>query len=412
MIAQRVDVAIVGGGLAGCALAAALGGSSLRVALIEGRPLQLSWPALGDSVDGFDLRVSALTTASRHWLEQLDAWGGVAQRRATPFRQMRVWDAEGTGEIGFDAEEVNEAALGHIVENGLLHAALLHALERHANIQVVSPALVAGFERAFDTGPDAKDEQIRIELGDGRQLLTRLLVGADGGESAVRKWAGVRCRSWDYQHEAVVATIATERPHQATAWQIFRSDGPLALLPLASSAPDRHYCSIVWSTTPTHAAALLQLDDDAFAAAVSRASEERLGRVVAAGRRASLPLRARHADDYVAAGVALIGDAAHTIHPLAGQGINLGFSDARVLADELLRAAKRGLAPAHASTLARYQRRRKGENLAMLAAMEGFKQLFARPELPLRLLRNDGLRLVNRLGPVKRLLMRQAMGLG
>jgi 2-octaprenylphenol hydroxylase len=408
VIAQRVDIAIVGGGHAGCALAAALGGSNLRVALIEGRPLQLTWPELGSGVGGYDFRVSALTPASRLWLETLGAWGGVTQRRTAPFRHMHVWDADGTGAISFDAGEVNETALGHIVENGLLHASLLHALERHANIQVVSPAHVTGFARSVE----ADDKLIRIDLSDGRRLLTRLLVGADGGESPVRQWTGIRCRSWDYQHEAVVATIQTEHSHQATAWQIFHSSGPLALLPLASDETGQHYCSIVWSTSPAHAAELLQLDDDTFAAAVSRASEERLGRVVAAGPRASLPLRARHADDYVAPGVALIGDAAHTIHPLAGQGVNLGFSDARVLAEELLRAAERGLPPAYPATLARYQRRRKGENLAMLAAMEGFKQLFARPELPVRLLRNTGLRLVDQAGPLKRLVMREAMGLG
>lgn len=402
MIPQRFDVIVVGAGLAGTALAAALGGSPLRVALVEAQPLSLDWPATGDGVGGFDPRVSALTTASREWLEQLDAWAPVAARRLSPYRHMQVWDGEGTGAIHFDAAEVNQPVLGHIVENRLLQAALLHSAHRHHNVHIFSPVRVAAFARS--------GEQLAVTLADDRLLQAPLLVAADGANSQVREWAGFATREWDYGHRAIVATVATERPHQATAWQIFRREGPLAFLPLRSADGGEQLCSIVWSTLPEEAEQLLALSDADFALALGRAFEHRLGAVTEVSRRFSFPLRARHAGDYVQPGIALIGDAAHTIHPLAGQGINLGLLDARALAEELLRAQRRGLGSAEPTALARYQRRRKGDNLAMLAAMEGFKRLFAATDPALRWLRNSGMSHLDRLAPVKRLIIRQAMG--
>ena len=403
MTPQRFDIVIVGAGLAGTALAAALGGSPLRVALVEMQPLRLDWPQGQDSVQGFDSRVSALTFASRDWLDQLGAWQAVAQRRLAPYRHMHVWDGEGTGAICFDATEVNQPALGYIAENRLLQAALLHCVSRHHNVQVFSPARITGFERV--------DGGIVVSLEDNRQLLASLLVAADGANSRVRDWAGFEMREWDYGHNAIVATVATGQPHQATAWQIFRREGPLAFLPLATADGGQRFSSIVWSTLPDEAEALMRMDDAAFAAALGDAFEQRLGAIVDVGRRQSFPLRARHARRYTQPGIALIGDAAHTIHPLAGQGINLGLLDAQALAEELLRAQRRGLGADHADTLARYQRRRKSDNLLMLGLMEGFKRLFGSTDLHLRWLRNAGLSSIDRFAPAKRLLVRQAMGL-
>lgn len=403
MTPQRFDIVIVGAGLAGSALAAALGGSALRVALLEMQPLSLDWPAMEDGVDGFDTRVSALTAASRDWLERLGAWPLVAARRLSAYRHMRVWDGEGTGAIHFDAAEVNQSALGHIVENRLLQTALLHCVSRHHNVQVFSPVRIAGFARG--------ENGITVSLEDQRQLQASLLVAADGANSRVRDWAGFDLREWDYGHHAIVATVATKRPHEATAWQIFRREGPLAFLPLRTADGGQHFSSIVWSTLPEEAAALTAMTDAEFALALGNAFEHRLGAITAVGRRQSFPLRARHARAYTQPGIALIGDAAHTIHPLAGQGINLGLLDAQALAEEILRAQQRGLDAGEASVLARYQRRRKGDNLLMIGLMEGFKRLFGATDLHLRWLRNAGLNRVDRAAPVKRLLIRQAMGL-
>lgn len=403
MLPQQFDVAIVGAGLAGTALAAALGGSGLRVALLEAQPLALQWPALADDVANFDSRVSALTAASQQWLEELGAWPLVAAQRLTAYRHMQVWDGEGTGSIAFDAAAVNQPALGHIVENRLLQIALLQCVARHRNVQVFNPVRVTAFARAA--------EQLEIALEDGRTLHAELLVAADGATSRVREWAGFAVREWDYGHHALVATVATELPHGHTARQIFRREGPLAFLPLPDSDGSQRFCSIVWSTTPDEAQSLLAAGDDEFRARLAQAFEHRLGAITASSRRFSFPLRARHAVDYAAPGIALLGDAAHTIHPLAGQGINLGLLDAQVLAAEILRATTRGLRPGDASALARYQRQRKGDNMATLAAMEGFKRLFGATNLPARLLRNTGLQWVDRSAPLKRLLIRQAMGL-
>ena len=404
MIAQRFDIVIIGAGLAGTALAAALGDSALRVALVEAQPLSLQWPALGDDIDGFDIRVSALTAASRQWLDELGAWRDIAARRLSPYRHMHVWDGDGTGAIHFDAADVNCTELGHIVENNLAQTALLHCVQRHRNVQIFSPATVEQLTRAADG--------VEITLRDGVRLHSNLLVGADGANSRVREWAQFKLREWDYGHTAIAATIATELPHGQSARQIFRREGPLAFLPLQTAMQgNQHFSSIVWSTQPEEAQALMAMDDVQFMRTLGRAFEFTLGEITGAGRRIAFPLRARHANDYVQPHIALIGDAAHTIHPLAGQGINLGLLDAQALSRELLRAAQRGIDIADEQVLARYQRERKSDNLATLAMMEGFKRLFGAQHLGVRWLRNTGLQWVNRSGPLKRTLIRQAMGI-
>jgi 2-octaprenylphenol hydroxylase len=218
-------------------------------------------------------------------------------------------------------------------------------------------------------------------------------------------------REWDYDQQAIVCTVQTSQSHRFTAWQRFSMTGPLAFLPLLPESGSEHFCSIVWSQDTDEARRLMALGDTEFAAELEQAIERELGSVQAVSKRFAFPLRQRHAKDYIAPGFALVGDAAHTIHPLAGQGANLGFGDVRTLLDELSRARKAGLGPADELVLARYQRRRKGENLTMMAAMEGFKQLFGRDELPVRWLRNTGLRWLNQLGPVKNRIAAEAMGL-
>jgi 2-octaprenylphenol hydroxylase len=225
----------------------------------------------------------------------------------------------------------------------------------------------------------------------------------------VRELAGFRTREWDYGHRALVTTVETERGHGATAWQRFLSSGPLAYLPLPEH-DGHHFCSIVWSVEHGLADDLEAMDEEAFRAALGAALEYRLGEVVACSARVCFPLRQRHAIDYIKPGVALVGDAAHTIHPLAGQGINLGLQDVAALADEVLAGVARGEDPGSYQLLRRYQRRRKGENLLMMAAMEGFKNLFGARQLPVRWLRNQGLKWVDRSGPLKYQMMRHAMG--
>lgn len=396
----RCDVAIIGAGIAGSALALALSGRGLAIALVEAQPLPVGALPETLGLDVFDPRVSALTPRSRELLAQLGAWAAIDAYRQCPYRHMTVWDGEGTGRIDFDCADLDLPALGHIVENRAITHALMTRIRSARDIRVFNPATLESVDPGAAPGP-------RLALGTGEQLAAELLVAADGALSRVRELMRFRTREWDYGQCAIVATVELEQSHRDTAWQVFLPTGPLAFLPL----PGGNYCSIVWSLDDVVVAERLALDDGAFCAELERGFESRLGRVLACSRRFAFPLRQRHAVDYVRPGIALVADAAHTIHPLAGQGINLGLQDVAVLAEEVLAGRSRGVAAGQLQLLRRYQRRRKGENLAMMAAMEGFRRLFGHSAPPLRWLRNTGLSGVGQLPPLKRQLMRHAMGL-
>lgn len=400
---QDYDLVVVGAGLVGSAVAArvAMADPDLRIALLEAGPL----PALFEGRD-FDPRVVALTRASQQLLEQLQAWPRVVARRACAYTDMRVWDAVGTGSIHFDCREVQQPNLGHIAENSAVLSALLAGLEACPGVDLRRPAQVQDLQREGDHN--------RVQLQDGAVLRAPLVVAADGAQSRLRQLAGIETREWDYGQRAIVTTVRTAKAHAHTAWQRFLDSGPLAFLPLhcpLAEGDDEHYSSIVWSTTPDAASGLLSLDDEAFAGALGEAFEWRLGAVESVARRHSFPLRQRHAVTYMAPGLALVGDAAHTIHPLAGQGVNLGFLDAAALGDEILRARRRGIPLQHPSLLQRYQRQRKTHNLAMMGLMEAFKRLFGADQLPLRWLRNEGMRRLDSLPLLKNAVIRQALGL-
>jgi 2-octaprenylphenol hydroxylase len=400
---RHFDIVIVGAGIAGTALAVALSGAGLAIALIEAQTLDAPPLPQACGVHDFDSRVSALTPRSRAFLEKLGAWEAIAAYRYCAYRHMTVWDAQGTGQIEFDRTEVDVPELGHIVENRAIVSALLHQVAA-TDISLRSPAVLQSCTRVDSS-------RIVLTLDGGDTLQTDLLVAADGALSRVREIMGFRSREWDYGHRAIVATVEVEQPHEETAWQRFLPSGPLALLPLPG-ADGRHYCSIVWSLQEHLVDAVLALDEAAFCKELENASERRLGAVLASSRRFAYPLRQRHAVDYVQPGVALVADAAHTIHPLAGQGINLGLQDVAVLAEEILAGHANGVGVGQLELLRRYQRRRKGENLMMMTAMDGFKRLFEQQSLPLRWLRNVGMRRVDKLLPLKQQLIRHAMGLG
>ncbi len=405
----RFDVIIVGGGIAGSALAAALAGSSLQVAVIEASAMADESPAVSHELDDFDPRVSALTPASRSFLGQLGAWSLMAGIQVSPYRHMHVWDADGTGAIDFCAADMQQPCLGHIVENRVTVWALRQLLKQAPNVVMLDGRRVA---ELLPETPDHDTGEVlaySLLLDDGSRLAAGLVVAADGAVSTIRGLAGFNTREWDYQHIATVTTVATELPHQQTAWQRFLPEGPLAFLPLASAG--QNHCSIVWSAQTELAERIGAMDDGQFCDALGSAFEYRLGGIVRAAPRASYPLRQRHATRYFKPGIALVGDAAHTIHPLAGQGINLGLKDVEVLSQELLRAVAQGLEPGLASVLSRYQRRRIADNLGMMLVMDGFKRLFSQQGLGIRWLRNSGMSRLNRTPAVKRRIMRQAMGL-
>lgn len=403
---NRFDIVVVGGGMTGSAFALGAARQGWTVALVETSPVEklVDAPLPAKTVDDFEPRVSAISVASQRLLEQLGAWQRTTQTRHCPYTAMDVWDGEAIGRIRFDADELGVPALGTIVENRHIVRGLFEAV-KDSDVSCFDGQPVKTIRR--------QDGQWVVSLPDGCDLLTSLVVGADGAHSRVRHWAGLPTREWDYDQEAVVCTVRTERSHQHTAWQRFTSSGPLAFLPLQADGeePDAHFCSIVWSQDTDEARRLLDLDERAFMMELTRSLEGRLGQVLSVSRRFSFPLRQRHSKQYVCDGLALVGDAAHTIHPLAGQGANLGYGDVAALLSELETAFHRRQRPGELMLLRRYQRRRKGENMAMMAAMEGFKQLFARDELPLRWLRSTGMRWLDRATPLKNRVASEAMGL-
>ena len=403
--ALRADVAIVGAGIAGAALAALLAAQDLNVLLLEGNELTGTMPVLPTDIAGVDPRVSALNVVSRGVLEDAGAWSALPDPVRGGYNAMRVWEEDGTGRISFDAADIGAPVLGFIVENRWITACLLGALALQPRVQLRSGERLASLRL-----PAAPGQQVELSLASGLTVRANLLVGADGAQSAVRTLCGIEAPARDSGQRAIVATIRTSGSHQNTAWQRFLQSGPLALLPLAA-LEGGHASSIVWSADIPVAERLLSLDDAAFMAQLTRASEACCGEVLEVTPRLSFPLRQLHAPSYTAPGMVLVGDAAHVIHPLAGQGINLGLADVRVLAQEIARARGRGQSVASADALARYARRRRGENATMLAAMQGFQRLFGDTHPAVRLVRNLGLGAVDRLVPIKRAFMREAMGL-
>jgi len=400
---QSFDIVIVGGGMVGATMACLLRDLDLKIALVD----RAKFDVLNLEVTGgkFDPRVSAITTATKKIFLDLKVWPDIEAARCCNYLGMQVWDADGTGCINFSAIDLNQSELGTIVENSILSSALYKQISNQKNLSLLAPMNIASME--------VSEGGTRLITDKGQQKTAKLIIAADGANSKIRELCRFSTREWEYNHNAIVTTVKTELAHEQTALQRFIDTGPLAFLPLAVEQNDsiQNYCSIVWTAIPKHAEYLMQLSDKNFCTELTKAIEGRLGNIEWCDKRFTFPLWQRHSIDYVKNNVVLIGDAAHSIHPLAGQGVNLGFLDAAVLARELHHGIEVGRELSDQTVLGRYQRKRKGHNLGMMWLMEGFKHLFAEQALPIRWLRNIGMSGVDNISVVKNNLVRRAMGL-
>ena len=386
-----VDAVVSGGGVVGAACALALARRGLEVALVEGAA-PAPWRA-----DAPDLRVYAFAADNAALFERLGAWASVRDARVQPYRRMRVWDAAGGGELDFDADAFGRRELGWIVEHGLL-LDRLWALLPAAGVRVHCPARVAALE---DEGDD-----VVVGLDDGSRLRARIAVAADGAHSTLRELAGIAVEREAYGQRGVVGYVATALPHEDTAWQRFLPGGPLALLPFADGR-----CSIVWTLPDTEAARVLALDDGAFGRELTRASDARLGEVRPASPRAAFPLQRQLASEYLRGRVLVLGDAAHVVHPLAGQGVNLGLRDVAALEQSVASALEARVDWASSSRLQRWARARRSEDTLAARAFSGINRLYASDSIAAVLLRGPLLGVAGRVPPIPRLLWKHAAGL-
>jgi len=388
---DAADIIIVGGGMVGLALACALRHTGLRIVIIE-----RGEPPVRKSL-GHDCRVSAIVMGNVHILKGLGVWQYLKDD-ASPMRAMKIWDNQEQGGIRFDASEIDEPALGYLIENSRLQSAMHKTLLDSDDVEFYCPAQI--------TEIDWQGDHNRLTLADGRVLTTPLIVGADGPRSWVREQAGINCWQRDYQQKGIVVNIRPERPHHGFAFQRFLPTGPLAVLPM-----NANLCSIVWSADNAEADRLLAMSDDDFLNALNLTFGPILGRITEAGDRAAFPLKAQLAKHMVRERVALVGDAAHCIHPLAGLGVNLGLRDAMVLAQEIADAKRFDEDWGQLDVLDRYMKQRMPDVLAVMASMEGLHQIFTAPIPGLKAMRGLGMRLAGNAGAIKHLLMRNSTGL-
>ncbi len=396
-MANNYDVAVIGAGMIGGLTASLLAQNGLSVALID--------PFLGSvtlsTPPYYDTRVSALSIASQSLLTKAGIWQTLPQERLLPYREMKVWDGLGTSSIAFQAHDLGVMSLGSMVENAVLIDALVTQNAELKNIDTFYENRVVSF--------DSQEKGVVISLSSGKKIHALLMIAADGANSFVRQEAGFQCREWDYGHSAIISTIEIDQPHEDTAWQAFGEEGILAFLPLPS-VEGRHFVSIVWSVSPEDSEQLCQLSETDFCQRLNYALSDRFSVLSELSPRQSIPLKQRHATEYVQNRIALIGDAAHTIHPLAGQGANIGFADVEALVNIVSTAFKRQDDVGRLAVLRRYQRARMFKNLQMAAGMESFKRIYSTQHPFVVNFRNLGMNVMNDRTDLKRFVVSKAFG--
>lgn len=396
-MANDFDVLIIGGGLVGGVAARALADAGFDVAVVDGSPPE-------DAVSAaFDGRASAIAAASRRFLSNIGVWQHL-KAEVAPILEIRVADGASPLFLHYDHEDVGEGPLGYLAENRHIRAAIQAANQGVAGITVIQPMRVDKLERS--------QGGVTATLADGRQLTAGLAVAADGRGSSIREAAGIRVTSWRYPQQAIVCTVEHEKPHGFIAHEHFLAAGPFAILPLKGTAerPARR-SSIVWTEREAQARSLVRLPDDAFLTELARRFGDFMGEISVVGPRFCHPLGLQFAETSVSERLVVVGDADHGMHPIAGQGLNMGYRDVAALLDVLTESRRLGLDIGGAPSLERYKRWRRFDNTMMLAVTDGLNKLFSNDIAPVRLARDLGLAAVDRMPPLKKMLMRSAMGL-
>ncbi|WOH39256.1 FAD-dependent monooxygenase [Thalassotalea fonticola] len=393
---QSFDIVIVGGGMVGLTAALAICKQTpLKIAIIDSQPLN----PIGAAPH---LRVSAINDASKQLFTNLGVWADITNIRAQAYTNMHVWDKDGFGHVDFDLTDLpnsasNDDCLGTIIENDVIRNALYQTAQIHDNITLIKQTL---------TSIGVGESEVFLSFTEHTPIIAKLVIGADGANSWVRKQLDMAMTFRDYDHHAVVASVECSQGHQNTAWQVFLNAGPLAFLPLYQ----KNTCSIVWSLPPEEAMRVKTLSAAEFNKEITAASDGKLGQVSLQSERVSFPLTMRIAREFVKDRVILIGDAAHTIHPLAGQGVNLGLVDASALAQTLAATVFAGKELNDSKLLGHFSRWRKSDATDMIAAMESIKQGFSLQQVLPKFVRGMGMSLINNISPLKQILIKQAMG--
>ena len=391
----RARVLIVGGGMAGMTLAAALGTAGVETVIVD-RESQTA-----RTTDAFDVRTTALSYGTRRLMEGAGLWPKLAPH-AAPILDIRIADGHAPVFLHYDHSEVGDEPFGHIVDNRLIRLGQFERLAELPAVTALAGVGVAALDRASGI--------VTARLEDGRTIKAELVVGADGRGSFVRRSAGIETVTWRYRQKAIACTIAHEQPHNGLAVEHFMPPGPFAVLPVTDDADGTHRSSIVWTEDIKLADRFVALPEDDFNAELQRRTGSYLGAVRLIGRRHVYPLGVLHARTYIAERLALVSEAAHAIHPIAGQGLNMGMRDIAALAEIVADAARLGQDVGGRTGLARYQRWRRFDNVTLVAVTDGLNRLFSNAFPPVQLVRDAGLAVVGRLPPLKRVFMRHAMG--